>query len=143
MNQYMDVSADAAEIDALLAMPFAELLQQAQVLTLMHHGRTVTYSRKVFIPLTQLCRDVCHYCTFAKAPKNVAAPYLSIDAAVAIAKAGQLAGCTEALFTLGDQPESRYRSARQALEEMGYTSTLDYLYAAAPAVYEQTGYCRI
>lgn len=129
----------AAKWHWLLDAPVSELMAQAEVLTREFHGQQVSYSRKVFIPLTQLCRDVCHYCTFAKAPKQTAAPYLSIDECVAIAKAGQAAGCTEALFTLGDQPEQRYKSARAALDTMGYSSTLDYLYAAAKAVFEQTG----
>ncbi len=123
----------------LLAQPLTELMQRAELMTSAHHGRQVTYSRKVFIPLTQLCRDVCHYCTFAKAPKHLTKPYLSIDEAVAIAKAGQQAGCTEALFTLGDKPEARYRSAQEALSDMGFSTTLDYLYAAAKAVFEETG----
>src|SRR5476651_189634 len=71
------------------------------------HGRQVSYSRKVFIPLTQLCRDVCHYCTFAHAPRPGERPYLSIDQMVAIAQAGRKAGCKEALITLGDKPELR------------------------------------
>ena len=94
-------------------------------------GRTVTYSRKVFIPLTQLCRDVCHYCTFAKAPKRIEAPYLSPDQVLEIARAGQAAGCKEALFTLGDKPELRYSAAREALAELGYSTTLEYLAAMA------------
>src|SRR5215470_1924591 len=79
------------------------------------HGDVVTYSPKVFIPLTQLCRDVCHYCTFAHAPRADVKPFLSIEQAVAIAKAGKEAGCHEALFTLGDKPELRYRVAREEL----------------------------
>src|SRR5258708_27307221 len=79
------------------------------------YGRLVSYSRKVFIPLTKLCRDVCHYCTFAERPRAGHAAYLSADEVLAIAKAGQAAGCTEALFTLGDKPELRYRAARPAL----------------------------
>lgn len=130
---------DDAAIEYLLQAPLAELMAQAEALTLEHHGTLVTYSRKVFIPLTHLCRDVCHYCTFAKAPRQIAQPFLSIDEVLAIARQGQQAGCTEALFTLGDQPELRYRAAREALAEMGYASTLDYLYAAAKAVYDETG----
>ena len=78
-------------------------MESAQPLTQAGHGRLVSYSRKVFIPLTQLCRDVCHYCTFAKAPRMLEAPYLSMDQVLAIARAGAAAGCKEALFTLGDQ----------------------------------------
>ncbi len=103
------------------------------------HGHHISYSRKVFIPLTQLCRDVCHYCTFAKAPRSLASPYLSIEEVVAIAEAGKRLGCREALFTLGDQPEARYAAARDWLDAQGYASTLDYLEAAARAVVERTG----
>ena len=102
-------------------------------------GDVVTYSRKIFIPLTELCRDVCHYCTFAKTPGNVRAPYLTVDEAIDIARRGAEAGCTEALFTLGDQPERRYRAAREALAEMGFESTIDYLVHAARRVHEETG----
>jgi FO synthase len=114
-------------------------MAEAQRLTLAGHGRLVSYSRKVFIPLTQLCRDVCHYCTFAKAPRELPAPYLSIEQVLDIARAGVAAGCKEALFTLGDQPEKRYSVARRALDEMGYASTLEYLEAAAKVVFEETG----
>ena len=102
-------------------------------------GNGVTYSRKIFIPLTQLCRDVCHYCTFAQAPKRVVEPYMSIDAVVALARAGQRLGCKEALFTLGERPELRYKTARDALARMGFSSTLHYLSAAAEAVFTETG----
>src|SRR5574338_328485 len=80
------------------------------------HGNVVSYSRKVFIPLTRLCRDICHYCTFAAAPRNQTSAYLSLDEVLAIARAGAVAGCKEALFTLGDKPELRYRTAREALQ---------------------------
>ena len=100
---------------------------------------TVTYSRKVFIPLTRLCRDRCHYCTFATTPGQVAAPYLSIDEVVDIARRGAVLGCKEALFTLGDRPEDRWSQATQWLEAAGYGSTLDYVRAAAIAVLEETG----
>jgi len=115
------------------------LMETAEQLTLAGHGRTVTYSRKVFIPLTQLCRDVCHYCTFAKAPRSLESPFLSAEQALEIARAGAAAGCKEALFTLGDKPELRYAAARRALAEMGYETTLEYLGAIAGEVYTQTG----
>jgi FO synthase len=102
-------------------------------------GRLVTYSRKVFIPLTSLCRDVCHYCTFAKAPRDIASPYLSLDDVKAIARAGAQAGCKEALFTLGDKPELRYHAAREALDALGCATTAEYLAMAARAVLEETG----
>src|SRR5262249_60078354 len=87
----------------------------------------VTYSRKVFIPLTRLCRDRCHYCTFATVPHRLPAPYLDRDEVLAIARAGAAQGCKEALFTLGDRPEERGPAAREALHARGYDSTLDYL----------------
>ena len=103
------------------------------------HGAIVSYSRKVFIPLTKLCRDVCHYCTFAHSPRRNECAYLSLDVVVAIAKAGAAAGCKEALFTLGDQPELRYRTAADELARLGHASTLSYLAEAARAVLEETG----
>jgi FO synthase len=103
------------------------------------HGDVVTYSRKVFVPLTMLCRDHCHYCTFARPPAKLDAPFLTPDEVVAIAERGRAVGCKEALFTLGDRPEDRYRVARAWLEERGYHSTLDYLRAVAIRVIEETG----
>jgi FO synthase len=103
------------------------------------HGKLVTYSRKVFIPLTQLCRDVCHYCTFAHPPRAGVSPYLSIEQMVDIARRGKSAGCKEALFTLGDKPEARYRSAREELDRLGHPTTLSYLAEAARAVFRETG----
>ncbi|HZG94121.1 MAG TPA: bifunctional FO biosynthesis protein CofGH [Mycobacteriales bacterium] len=103
------------------------------------HGRVVTHSRKVFIPLTRLCRDRCHYCTFATTPGRLHAPYLSPDEVLAIAVAGQAAGCKEALFTLGDRPEDRWPAAREWLESRGFASTLEYLRAMAILVLEETG----
>ncbi len=123
----------------LQTSPVDELMGVAEHLTRLGHGNLVSYSRKVFVPLTELCRDVCHYCTFAKAPRRLAAPYLSIEDAVEIARRGAEAGCREALFTLGDQPELRYPSARQWLAEAGFATTLSYLEAAARAVFERTG----
>jgi FO synthase len=102
-------------------------------------GDTVTYSRKVFLPLTMLCRDRCHYCTFAKPPARLDHPFLELDEVVSIAEAGRALGCKEALFTLGDRPEDRYPVARAWLAERGYRSTLDYVRAAAIRVLETTG----
>ncbi len=99
----------------------------------------VTYSRKVFIPLTRLCRDRCHYCTFATTPRKVHAAFLDRDEVLAIARAGAAQGCKEALFTLGDRPEARWSAARGWLDERGYASTVDYLRACAIAVLEETG----
>ncbi|MCW3839809.1 bifunctional FO biosynthesis protein CofGH [Micromonospora yasonensis] len=99
----------------------------------------VTFSKKVFIPLTRLCRDRCHYCTFATVPHRLPAAYLEKDEVLAIAGEGAAQGCKEALFTLGDRPEERWPAARQWLDERGYDSTLDYLRACAVAVLEETG----
>jgi FO synthase len=115
------------------------LMDVAGSLRDLGHGRRVTYSRKVFVPLTMLCRDVCHYCTFAQPPAKLERPYLSPEDVVAIAKAGGRAGCKEALFTLGDRPEARYEVARTWLTERGYHSTLDYLRAVSIRVIEETG----
>ncbi|HKK29276.1 MAG TPA: 7,8-didemethyl-8-hydroxy-5-deazariboflavin synthase CofG, partial [Alphaproteobacteria bacterium] len=102
-------------------------------------GPLITYSRKVFIPLTHLCRDVCHYCTFAQAPRNLTQAFMTVEEVLDVARQGAAMGCKEALFTLGDQPEARYRVAREELGRMGYASTLDYLRAAAEAVFTETG----
>ena len=127
-----------AALAPLVDAPLEPLVTQARELTERGFGNAVTYSRKVFIPLTQLCRDVCHYCTFAKAPRRLKSPYLSIDEVLAIARAGEAAGCKEALFTLGDQPEQRYGAARQALAELGCATTLEYLKVAAGRVLAET-----
>ena len=104
----------------------------------VHYKNLLTYSPKVFIPLTFLCRDVCHYCTFAQTPKKVKSPYMSIDQVISIAKEGEAHGCYEALFTLGDKPELRYKAAREWLSENGYKTTNDYLAACAEAVLNET-----
>ena len=136
-------SGDRLDEDHALALAGFEdtgaLMAIARELRDRRSGDVVTYSPKVFIPLTELCRDVCRYCTFAKTPGNVRAPYLSVDEAVDVARRGAEAGCTEALFTLGDQPERRYRAAREALARMGFESTIDYLVHAARRVHEETG----
>ncbi len=118
-----------------------EAAAQTRDLGLANAGRAgiVTYSRKVFVPLTRLCRDRCHYCTFATTPGRVAAPYLSPDEVLAIARAGAAAGCKEALFTLGDRPEQRWGAARDWLDSRGYADTLSYVRAMAILVLEETG----
>lgn len=103
------------------------------------HGKLITYSRKVFIPLTQLCRDVCHYCTFAKTPKRIDQAYMPIDKVIELCRQGAAMGCQEALFTLGEKPELRYSAARNALNEMGFASTLDYVREVARRVLQETG----
>jgi FO synthase len=130
------------ELTALLESDGDELLELSAIARRLRDlgwGDTVTYSRKVFVPLTMLCRDRCHYCTFAQPPAKVDAAYLTPEEVVAIARAGADAGCKEALFTLGDRPEDRYPQAAAWLAERGYTSTLDYVRAAAIQVIEQTG----
>ena len=99
----------------------------------------VSYSRKVFIPLTVLCRDVCHYCTFARSPRQAVRAYLPLDEVLEIAESGRQAGCYEALFTLGDKPEQRYRVAREELKRFGCSSTFEYLLQASRTVFEQVG----
>ncbi|MHB1165424.1 MAG: 5-amino-6-(D-ribitylamino)uracil--L-tyrosine 4-hydroxyphenyl transferase CofH [Candidatus Nanopelagicales bacterium] len=101
--------------------------------------RRITYSPKVFVPLTHLCRDRCGYCTFARSPARAAAPYMAIDDVLAVARAGAAAGCHEALFTLGESPEDRYPVARQWLDEHGFSSTVAYVAHAAQAVLDETG----
>ena len=99
----------------------------------------VTFSKKVFIPLTHLCRDVCHYCTFAQTPSKIEVPYMDLDAVLEVARNGASQGCKEALFTLGEKPELRYRAAREWLGDHGYETTLEYLHDAAAAVFKETG----
>jgi FO synthase len=123
----------------LLARPLDELCAEARGLRDEGHGHLVTYSPKVFIPLTKLCRDVCHYCTFAHPPRRGVRAYMSIDEVLAVARAGAAAGCREALFTLGDKPELRYRVAREELEALGCETTVDYVARAAEAVLSETG----
>jgi FO synthase len=123
----------------LLRTPLDDLTAAARVVRDGVHGRRVTYSPKVFIPLTMLCRDRCGYCTFAKAPARVTAPYLLPEEVLAIARAGRDAGCHEALFTLGERPELRYPVARDWLAAQGYASTVDYLAAMCRLVLEETG----
>src|SRR5580692_5655476 len=106
----------------LLDLPADELLRQARAVRDRAHGSRVTYSPKVFIPLTMLCRDRCGYCTFAKAPARLDAPYLTPEQVLDVARAGRAAGCHEALFTLGEQPEARYAVARRWLEDRGHAS---------------------
>jgi len=124
--------------DWILNAPLPELMRAAAARRDAAFGRLVSYSRKVFIPLTKLCRDVCHYCTFAERPRAGHAAYLSADEVLAIARAGEAAGCTEALFTLGDKPELRYRAAREALDALGYPSTIAYLRAMCALVLKET-----
>lgn len=123
--------ADIQETDVLACV--ATRLRDAK------HGKLITYSRKVFIPLTHLCRDVCHYCTFAKTPKRIEQAYMPVEQVIELCRQGAALGCQEALFTLGEKPELRYSAARNALETMGFATTLDYVQEVARRVLEETG----
>jgi FO synthase len=123
----------------LVSLDAAELLGPAQQLRAQGKGTLVTYSPKVFIPLTKLCRDVCHYCTFAQPPRRGERAFLTADDVLAIAQAGAEAGCHEALFTLGDKPERRYRVAREELAALGFETTVEYLAHIARLVLNETG----
>src|SRR5262245_24744991 len=128
-----DVTAAASE---LLAAPLEELLAEA---CRLRPGSIVTYSPKVFVPLTTLCRDVCGYCTFARPPRRGERAFMTEEEVLAIARAGAAAGCREALFTLGDKPELRYEVARDELHALGCETTLEYLERCARLVLEETG----
>ena len=128
----------AAASELLDAVP-DELCAEARRLRTEGHGPLVTYSPKVFVPLTKLCRDVCHYCTFARPPRRGERAYMSEEEVLDVARAGAAAGCHEALFTLGDKPELRYRVAREELRALGCETTLEYLARCASLVVEETG----
>jgi FO synthase len=128
-----------ADLAELLSTPLDDLMVEARVLRARGTGTRITYSPKVFVPLTTLCRDVCGYCTFARPPRRGERAYLREDEVLAIARAGAEAGCTEALFTLGDRPEARYRVAREELASLGCETTLEYLARCARLVIEETG----
>jgi FO synthase len=129
----------AAELERLVEEPIRDLCQAAALVRDVGFGFLVTYSRKVFIPATQLCRDVCHYCTFAKSPAHLKSPYLSKEDVLSIARAGRERGCKEALFTLGEKPELRYSAASEWLNERGYQTTIDYVADMAEVVLKATG----
>ncbi|MFT6643037.1 MAG: FO synthase, partial [Patiriisocius sp.] len=131
--------ADSEVLALAATTDTAGLMQVAGQIRDRGHQNAVSYSRKVFIPLTHLCRDVCHYCTFAQVPRKLKAPYLTPDEVLKIAQAGAEAGCKEALFTLGDKPEARYKAARDGLKQLGQESTLSYLRDMAELVFKETG----
>jgi FO synthase len=120
-------------------LPLDELLARARAVRDQAHGTRITFSPKVFIPLTMLCRDKCGYCTFAQPPARLDAPYLTPEQVLRIARRGAAAGCHEALFTLGERPEERYPVAAEWLAVHGYASTVDYLVAMARLVLDETG----
>ena len=134
--------SDSGAAESLLrgfeSLELPVLLARARATAQRWHGERVSYSRKVFIPLTRLCRDTCAYCTFATTPSRVPRAYLTPDEVLAIARAGEQAGCREALFTLGDKPELRYAQAREELAALGHASTVDYLAAMCEFVLAQT-----
>ena len=123
----------------LVEQPLDELMSRARSIRDAAHGTRVTFSPKVFIPLTRLCNDTCGYCTFAQPPARLEQPYLTPDDVLAIARQGARRGCHEALFTLGERPEDRYEVARAFLRESGYDSTVHYVAAMAQLVLDETG----
>jgi FO synthase len=125
--------------DELSRQDLPALMTRAAALRDAGHGRMQTYSPKIFIPLTQLCRDVCHYCTFAQPPRRGERAYMTREEVLALARAGAAAGCSEALFTLGDKPEVRYEAARTELAALGHATTLSYLAEMCGAVLAETG----
>jgi FO synthase len=129
----------AADAFDLVEEPWSELAPEARRLREAGHGSLVTYSPKVFIPLTKLCRDVCGYCTFAQPPRRGERAYMTEGEVLEVARAGAATGCREALFTLGDKPELRYRVARDELAALGCETTLEYLVRCARLVLEETG----
>lgn len=139
MREEPTAAADPSLRERLLAADLAALMREARELRDAGHGRLQSWSPKVFIPLTQLCRDLCHYCTFSRPPERGARAYLTRDEVLEIARAGQRAGCTEALFTLGEKPELRHRLAREELDRLGHETTLSYLAEMCAAVIAETG----
>src|SRR6266849_2581084 len=129
----------ASSFRELLDAPPTELMPTAAARRDARTGRRITFSPKVFVPLTMLCRDRCGYCTFAKPPARLESPFLTPEDVVAIARRGAAAGCHEVLFTLGEAPEARYPQAQTWLSQHGYSSTVDYLVAMCELVVAETG----
>src|SRR5271157_713366 len=137
-----EMGAPLSSADALLLFERAAipaLLAAARAVRARAKGTTVSYSRKVFIPLTTLCRDYCGYCTFRKDPGQPGAHFMTPEEVLALAERGRQAGCKEALFSLGDQPERIFPEAREFLRQQGFTRTLDYVAAMSELVLEKTG----
>src|SRR6185369_10817780 len=128
----------ASRAHALSAAPLDAMIRQAAIVRDGAFDVRQTFSPKVFIPLTQLCRDLCHYCTFSR-PRAGNPAYMAPKDVLAVARAGAAAGCTEALFTLGDKPEERFAQARRELDKLGHATTIDYLEAMCRLVLEETG----
>jgi 7,8-didemethyl-8-hydroxy-5-deazariboflavin synthase CofG subunit len=131
--------ADAQRLIRATGGELLDLLREASAVRDARTGATITYSRKVFIALTNLCRDRCGYCTFAREPGDGKAHTMTPDEVLAVARAGRQAGCKEALFSLGDKPELRYPEYREWLEQRGFRSTIEYLRAMCQLVFEETG----
>ncbi|MCK9504467.1 MAG: 5-amino-6-(D-ribitylamino)uracil--L-tyrosine 4-hydroxyphenyl transferase CofH [Porticoccaceae bacterium] len=144
-DQLFELTLSREALDDCDALALADnedtqsLMAVARAIRDQHFGNLITYSKKVFIPLTHLCRDVCHYCTFATTPKQIVQPYMTADDVVAQVAAAAKIGCKEALFTLGEKPELRYRVAREALDAMGFATTIDYVAHVAGRVVNETG----
>ena len=140
--QDISLSGDRLNEDQALALAdcddTATLVDAAGALRDQYHRNIITYSRKVFIPLTHLCRDVCHYCTFAQTPKKLPQPYMQIEEVLELCLQGAEAGCQEALLTLGEKPELRYKASRQALDDLGFATTLDYVNEVARRILAET-----
>src|SRR6185295_14545496 len=130
--------AHALELCTLPTHEFTDVLAAAAQLRDRHKGRIVTFSPKVFLPLTNLCRDFCGYCTFRKAPGEPGAKTMSLDEVLRVVHQGKSLGCSEALFSLGDKPEAIYPEMKQFLSARGHQRTLDYLYEACKLVLEET-----
>jgi 7,8-didemethyl-8-hydroxy-5-deazariboflavin synthase CofG subunit len=128
-----------AAVELLQHAPLEELLSAASALRAKGKGNIITFSKKVFIPLTTLCRDYCGYCTFRKDPGQPGAHFMTPDEVLAVAERGRRAGCKEALFSLGDQPERIFPEARDFLQTQGFSRTLDYLAAMCESVLNETG----
>jgi FO synthase len=139
MDREQDADMDGLIDTALADTPLAALLPRAAALRDAGHGRIQSWSPKVFLPLTQLCRNLCHYCTFSQPPRRGTRAFMTRDDVLAIARAGRDAGCTEALFTLGDKPELRFGAARDELAALGHQTTLSYLAEMCAAVRDETG----
>ena len=139
VRPFIALSEQETDPMSLLDAPTESLIARASTRRDAGHGAIVTYSRKVFLPLTQLCRDICHYCTFAKAPRQVEQAFMSVEEAVSVATEGAKLGCKEALFTLGEKPELRYKLARDWLAKAGFETTLHYLAHVAANVRNRTG----
>lgn len=133
------MAGEVTGVSELIELSLPDLMARAREIRDGAHGTRITYSPKVFIPLTRLCRDQCGYCTFAQPPARLGRPYLLPDEVVAIARRGARQGCHEALFTLGERPEDRYEVARAFLREHGYDSTVHYVAAMAQLVLDETG----